>query len=187
MLDLDHSSPYGMFILKADIYIPMHMRIPVALNVYLSYKRNRSSLIWVEQQITLYPHRDENNLWRITNGSAPYGPATIPWDDLPFENVLTGSRIRLEHKITNKRLHSHDVRPPVSDVEFQNEVSGYGFEGYVELGRIWEARLITPDSGEMQMTISSWRSPERREVENGIVRRNIVYGPCAASLGCDMP
>ncbi len=83
-----------------------------------------------EQQITLYPHRDENNLWRIVNGSAPDGPATYPWDDLPFEHVLTGSRVRLEHKTTDKRLHSHDVRPPVSDVDFQNEVSGYGFEGF---------------------------------------------------------
>lgn len=86
-------------------------------------------LTCVEQQITLYPHRDENNLWRIINGSAPDGPATYAWDDVPFENVLTGSRIRLEHKTTDKRLHSHDIRPSVSDVDFQNEVSGYGFEG----------------------------------------------------------
>jgi dolichyl-phosphate-mannose-protein mannosyltransferase len=36
----------------------------------------------------------------------------------------------LEHKITEKRLHSHDVRPPISEVEWQNEVSGYGFPGF---------------------------------------------------------
>ena len=36
----------------------------------------------------------------------------------------------MEHKITEKRLHSHDVRPPVSEVEWQNEVSGYGFPGF---------------------------------------------------------
>lgn len=34
--------------------------------------------------------------------------------------------IRLLHTTTGKRLHSHDVRPPVSEVDFQNEVSGYG-------------------------------------------------------------
>ena len=34
--------------------------------------------------------------------------------------------IRLHHLTTNKRLHSHDVRPPVSEVDFQNEVSAYG-------------------------------------------------------------
>ena len=27
-------------------------------------------------------------------------------------------------------MHSHDVRPPVSDQEWQNEVSGYGFPGF---------------------------------------------------------
>ena len=27
-------------------------------------------------------------------------------------------------------MHSHDVRPPVSEVDYQNEVSGYGFEGF---------------------------------------------------------
>jgi dolichyl-phosphate-mannose-protein mannosyltransferase len=38
--------------------------------------------------------------------------------------------IRLEHMATSKRLHSHDVRPPVSDVDFQNEVSAYGYPGF---------------------------------------------------------
>ncbi|WVR06164.1 hypothetical protein IAU60_003194 [Kwoniella sp. DSM 27419] len=83
-----------------------------------------------EQQITLYPHRDENNVWRIVNASQPDGPASYPWDELPIEYVLTGTKIRLEHVVSEKRLHSHDVRPPVSEVEFQNEVSGYGFPGF---------------------------------------------------------
>ena len=52
------------------------------------------------------------------------------WDNLPIEHILTGTKIRLEHVVTEKRLHSHDVRPPVSDVDFQNEVSGYGFPGF---------------------------------------------------------
>ncbi|OCF40188.1 dolichyl-phosphate-mannose-protein mannosyltransferase [Kwoniella heveanensis CBS 569] len=83
-----------------------------------------------QQQITLYPHRDENNIWRIVNASSPDGPASYPWDELPIDYVLTGTKIRLEHVITEKRLHSHDVRPPVSEVDFQNEVSGYGFPGF---------------------------------------------------------
>lgn len=44
--------------------------------------------------------------------------------------IENGAVLRLEHKITEKRLHSHDVRPPVSEVEWQNEVSGYGFPGF---------------------------------------------------------
>lgn len=82
-----------------------------------------------EQQITLYPHRDENNIWRITNASSETGEPDINWDVLPIEHVLAGAKIRLAHVVTEKRLHSHDVRPPVSEVDFQNEVSGYGFPG----------------------------------------------------------
>lgn len=83
-----------------------------------------------QQQITLYPHRDENNKWRIVNASAPDAPPSYDWDNIPLEYILTGSKIRLEHLNSDKRLHSHDVRPPVSEVDFQNEVSGYGFEGF---------------------------------------------------------
>jgi dolichyl-phosphate-mannose-protein mannosyltransferase len=39
-------------------------------------------------------------------------------------------RIMLRHVATETHLHSHDFRPPVSDVEFQNEVSGYGMPGF---------------------------------------------------------
>ncbi|KAL8867794.1 MAG: hypothetical protein Q9174_005432, partial [Haloplaca sp. 1 TL-2023] len=31
---------------------------------------------------------------------------------------------------TDRRLHSHDVRPPVSEADWQNEVSAYGYEGF---------------------------------------------------------
>ncbi|KAJ9101752.1 hypothetical protein QFC21_003091 [Naganishia friedmannii] len=83
-----------------------------------------------QQQITLYPHRDENNNWRVINGSSESGPAAYDWAQLPLQYVEDGTTIRLEHIITEKRLHSHDVRPPISEVEFQNEVSGYGFPGF---------------------------------------------------------
>lgn len=82
-----------------------------------------------QQQITLYPHRDENNLWRIVNASAEAGPSGYDWDHLPLQWVEDGMKVRLEHTSTEKRLHSHDVRPPISEVDFQNEVSGYGFPG----------------------------------------------------------
>lgn len=39
--------------------------------------------------------------------------------------------IRLIHKSTDKRLHSHDTnRPPVTESDYQNEVTAYGFEGF---------------------------------------------------------
>lgn len=55
---------------------------------------------------------------------------TIDWTTVPFEPLKHGQMIRLQHVVTTKKLHSHDIRPPVSEVDFQNEVSGYGFPGF---------------------------------------------------------
>ncbi|GLB33233.1 hypothetical protein LshimejAT787_0101175 [Lyophyllum shimeji] len=81
-----------------------------------------------QQQITLYPHRDSNNDWRIFNASDDSG--AFDWTSEPLSYITSGTRIKLLHLTTEKRLHSHDVRPPVSDVDFQNEVSAYGMPGF---------------------------------------------------------
>jgi dolichyl-phosphate-mannose-protein mannosyltransferase len=93
-----------------------------------------------QQQITLYPHRDDNNLWILANQTDPETPSNASGTSPPLLSILLiyvapvfiedGAVIRLMHMITEKRLHSHDVRPPVSEAEWQNEVSGYGFAGF---------------------------------------------------------
>jgi len=47
-----------------------------------------------------------------------------------MEYITPGMRIKLRHLATEKHVHSHDHRPPVSDVDFQNEVSAYGMPGF---------------------------------------------------------
>ena len=79
-----------------------------------------------QQQVTLYPHRDDNNLWFIFNQTDP----EIPFNASAPVFIKNGAIVRLQHLITEKRLHSHDVRPPVTDAEWQNEVSAYGFPGF---------------------------------------------------------
>jgi len=82
-----------------------------------------------QQQITLYPHRDSNNDWRIynvTDNGVPQSDRANP----PVHYIEPGMRIKLRHIATEKHLHSHDIRPPVSDVDFQNEVSAYGMPGF---------------------------------------------------------
>ncbi|KLO17468.1 glycosyltransferase family 39 protein [Schizopora paradoxa] len=79
-----------------------------------------------QQQITLYPHRDSNNVWRIENGTSFSDDPDFDWRTSPMRYIKPQMTIRLHHLSTNKRLHSHDVRPPVSEVDFQNEVSAYG-------------------------------------------------------------
>lgn len=89
-----------------------------------------------QQQITLYPHKDENNIWIAENQTQPITAenVTIPgpkaWDDLDPAFIKDGDVIKLYHITTDRRLHSHDVRPPVTEADWQNEVSAYGYEGF---------------------------------------------------------
>ncbi|CCE73238.1 Piso0_000267 [Millerozyma farinosa CBS 7064] len=76
-----------------------------------------------QQQITLYPYIDSNNDWLVE----PYNES-IPEND--FVPIVHGMKIRLKHVNTGRRLHSHDEKPPVSERDWQKEVSCYGFEGF---------------------------------------------------------
>jgi dolichyl-phosphate-mannose-protein mannosyltransferase len=89
-----------------------------------------------QQQITLYPHKDENNIWLLENQTQPITadnetiPGFLAWDQLPTKHIMDGDVIKLYHLITNRRLHSHDQRPPVTEADWQQEVSAYGYEGF---------------------------------------------------------
>ncbi|KAF2862167.1 glycosyltransferase family 39 protein [Piedraia hortae CBS 480.64] len=94
-----------------------------------------------QQQITLYPHKDENNVFVVENQTQPIDWAADPtgntsvvgplaWDTLEPDWVKDGSVIKLYHITTDRRVHSHDVRPPITEADWQNEVSAYGYEGF---------------------------------------------------------
>ncbi|EGW29916.1 uncharacterized protein SPAPADRAFT_68774 [Spathaspora passalidarum NRRL Y-27907] len=76
-----------------------------------------------QQQVTLYPHLDSNNKWFIEpyNGTI-YNETFVP--------LVDGMKIRLRHINTHRRLHSHDEKPPVSERDWQKEVSCYGYKGF---------------------------------------------------------
>lgn len=76
-----------------------------------------------QQQITLYPHLDMNNVWEV----ALYNVSEPPTS---FEQIHDGTKIRLKHITTQKRLHSHDHKCPVTSADWQKEVSCYGFDGF---------------------------------------------------------
>lgn len=88
-----------------------------------------------QQQITLYPHKDENNIWILENQTQPLGadgnpiPGPLAWDN-NVTHVQNGALIRLFHPSTHRRLHSHNHPAPVSDQDWQKEASAYGFEGF---------------------------------------------------------
>lgn len=89
-----------------------------------------------QQQITLYPHKDENNVWLLENQTQPLGidgeaiAGPSAWNNITTINIEDGNVIKLYHITTDRRLHSHDVRPPVTEADWQNEVSAYGYEGF---------------------------------------------------------
>lgn len=57
--------------------------------------------------------------------------------------------------MTEKRLHSHDMRPPISEVDFQNEVSAYGFAGF--MGDANDDWLVEIEEGDKRDRESSKR------------------------------
>ncbi|ORX43409.1 PMT-domain-containing protein [Piromyces finnis] len=83
-----------------------------------------------QQQITLYGFADSNSEWLI-----------IPQRDTENykfgQYIKDGDTVRLQHVPTAKRLHSHDHRPPMSEEEYQNEVSGYGGPGTLDPHDNW--------------------------------------------------
>ncbi|EGG01080.1 family 39 glycosyltransferase [Melampsora larici-populina 98AG31] len=107
-----------------------------------------------QQQITLYPHSDSNNLWTILGRLSDESLIGDPQQsrDLSFYNhqsvfVNHTSIIRLQHTLTNKKLHTHDVRAPVTDVDYQNEVSCYGFPGFPgDANDEWIVEIVSKQS-----------------------------------------
>ena len=90
-----------------------------------------------QQQITLYPHKDDNNVWLMENQTQPINPVnnqfingTTAWDTLEPQYLKDGAVVRMFHTVTDRRLHSHDVRPPVTEADWQNEASCYGYAGF---------------------------------------------------------
>ncbi|KAL7322985.1 hypothetical protein PS15p_210952 [Mucor circinelloides] len=94
-----------------------------------------------QQQVTLYPHRDDNNWWTIrkVNDEEPNG----------IEYVKHGDIVTLQHADSNKRLHSHEIRPPMTDLEYHNEVSGYGFDDFKgDANDQWRVEIISGDKSD---------------------------------------
>jgi dolichyl-phosphate-mannose-protein mannosyltransferase len=91
-----------------------------------------------QQQITCYHHKDGNNDWIITkkreNGVVP------PYENEPLENVKDGDVVRLVHAMTNRQLHSHSIKAPVTTSQW--EVSGYGDETVGDDNDHWKIEIV---------------------------------------------
>ncbi|RIB11587.1 Glycosyltransferase Family 39 protein [Gigaspora rosea] len=98
-----------------------------------------------QQQITLYPHKDDNNLWIIQNETDP----EVPFSETDPIWIHHNDVIRLNHAVTKRRIHSHDVRPPVTDADYQNEVSAYGYDGFPgDANDFWRVEITDYDKSD---------------------------------------
>jgi len=103
-----------------------------------------------QQQITCYSHRDSNNIWiieKIDNSTK----AT-------FQQLKNGDTIRLLHKTTQRRLHSHgndEFKPPVSQQDFQYEATGYGNPNIIDSNDHWRIDVIGAKKGDPVEAINS--------------------------------
>ncbi|KAJ1930882.1 hypothetical protein FBU59_006901, partial [Linderina macrospora] len=100
-----------------------------------------------QQQITLYGFRDDNNYWEITRTDADEEKFQNSSDPTALQQIKDGDIVRLMHWRTHRRLHSHDERPPVTTNDYQNEVSGYGWEGFKgDSNDHWRVQILEGDS-----------------------------------------
>ncbi|RCH87257.1 hypothetical protein CU097_002945 [Rhizopus azygosporus] len=91
-----------------------------------------------QQQVTLYPHRDDNNWWTFRKVDDE--------ETKEIEYIKHGDIVTLKHSDSVKRLHSHDIRPPMTDLEYHNEVSAYGFENFTgDANDNWRVEIVEGD------------------------------------------
>lgn len=86
-----------------------------------------------QQQVTTYHHKDSNNEWKILK----------PWNQPEpegIEFIKDGAVIRISHASTEKNLHSHAVKAPVTSGE--NEVSAYGNLTIGDSNDHWKVELV---------------------------------------------
>ncbi|ORX96579.1 glycosyltransferase family 39 protein [Basidiobolus meristosporus CBS 931.73] len=104
-----------------------------------------------QQQVTLYSHRDHHNNWIITKAEDDNST------DTNLEWVKNGDVVRLLHAVTKKRLHSHDVKAPVTDSKIHFEVSGYEWGDSNDLWRveIYDHDRSVPESADRLIAFHS--------------------------------
>nr|ODN93643.1 dolichyl-phosphate-mannose-protein mannosyltransferase [Cryptococcus depauperatus CBS 7855] len=90
----------------------------------------------LQQQVTCYHYKDENNNWIITP----------PWDadpihpDEPVKYLEHGDTIRLLHSQTGRNMHSHPLTAPMTKENY--EVSAYGNSTIGDEQDLWVVEVV---------------------------------------------
>eukprot|EP00048_Salpingoeca_helianthica_P005115 m.84536 g.84536 ORF g.84536 m.84536 type:complete len:723 (+) comp13478_c0_seq3:214-2382(+) len=123
-----------------------------------------------QQQITTYSHKDANNLWRIKD---------VPGNGEPSTRLIEhGHRVRLEHTLTRRNLHSHAHPAPIT--AGHQQVTGYGVNGTGDINDEWTVHVVEgPDATHVHRIVTRFRLLHHTP---GLTR------PCAlAAVGTRLP
>ncbi|KAI9017818.1 Dolichyl-phosphate-mannose-protein mannosyltransferase-domain-containing protein [Gaertneriomyces semiglobifer] len=119
-----------------------------------------------QQQVTCYHHKDSNNEWIVSRAWGSPEPAANQTDI-----IKDGEVIRLVHASTNRNLHSHSVKAPITTSE--NEVSCYGNSTVGDVNDHWRVEKVDDISGAGTTTIRSLTTRFRlRHVHSGCLLRS---------------
>ncbi|XP_077999792.1 LOW QUALITY PROTEIN: protein O-mannosyl-transferase 2-like [Glandiceps talaboti] len=98
----------------------------------------------IQQQVTAYTHKDDNNKWIIKKADSNQEDVKKPLDF-----VQNGDLIRLEHVATRRNLHSHLEPAPLTPRHYQ--VTGYGEEGIGDVNDVWKIQIVDgPDKNRIK-------------------------------------
>ncbi|KAG1641980.1 hypothetical protein G6F44_005295 [Rhizopus delemar] len=109
-----------------------------------------------QQEVTLYPYVDLNNIWTIHKATVLYNTSQ------PLEYVRNGDHIRLEHFSSSRKLHSHDERPQLTNRKEHHEVTAYGDRLTSDIQDYWSLVLLDDKhehSKDMNMT---WKALDQQ-------------------------
>lgn len=108
-----------------------HLKTNVYLHSHDAYYPQGS----FQQQVTGYGFRDSNNYWMVEN--------ITDNSQNEFNQLKNDTYVKLRHLQTLKRLHSHKKSPPVTNADWQFEVTAYGAEGYPgDLNDLWKIETV---------------------------------------------
>lgn len=103
-----------------------------------------------QQQVTIYHHKDANNLFAIKRPfvlNVTYSENDLhdPTEEEDLINLRHGDSVRLLHLLTGRFLHSHHEQAPVSTKkEHHSEVSCYGHDPshFSDLNDNWLVQIV---------------------------------------------
>ncbi|CEP12652.1 hypothetical protein [Parasitella parasitica] len=123
---------------------------------YLHSHRKRFTGGSTQQEVTLYPHVDINNIWTVHKNNQIWNSSQ------PIEFVRNLDQIRLEHFASTRKLHSHDHRPQMTNKKEHNEVTAYGDRLIQDSHDYWTLRIIGDDNLAEKNKNVTWKALNQR-------------------------